>query len=113
GSGSDGHRDELHHRVHATRCYTERPHRHLPRSNSEQARYRSAYFGWSLHADLIRSPGTTVAMFVEDLADAMLALGWLDGSGIICDAVPGDADRAAAEVRRHPMEQGWIAPTTG
>ena len=42
----------------------------------------------------------------------MLALGWLDGSGIIWDTVPIDADRAVDQVRRHQMEQGWMPPGT-
>jgi hypothetical protein len=109
---SDERGDELQDEVQASGGSTERSNRHLQRSHSEQARYLSAYFGWSLHGDRIRSHGTTVAMFVEDLADAMLALGWLDGSGIIWDAVPVDADRAVAQVRRHQMEQGWMPPTT-
>ncbi|CCE74804.1 hypothetical protein [Clavibacter nebraskensis] len=109
---SDEHGDELQDEVQASGGSTERQNRHLQRSHSEQARYLSAYFGWSLHGDLIRSHGTTVSMFVEDLADTMLALGWLDGSGILWEAVPVDADRAVAEVRRHQMEQGWMPSTT-
>jgi hypothetical protein len=112
----DEHGDELQEEfqdeVQASGQSTERLNRHLQRSDSEQARYLSAYFGWSLHGDLIRSQGTTVAMFVEDLADAMLALGWLDGSGILWGAVPVDADRAVELVRRHQMEQGWMPPGT-
>ena len=109
---SDEHGDELHDEVQASGGSTERLNRNLQRSHSEQARYLSAYFGWSLHGDLIRSHGTTVALFVEDLADAMLALGWLDGSGIIWSAVPVYAERAVAQVRRHQMEQGWMPPGT-
>ncbi|PPF66444.1 hypothetical protein C5E16_11615 [Clavibacter michiganensis] len=104
--------DELQDEVQASGGSTERLNRHLQRSHSEQARYLSAYFGWSLLGDSIRAQGVTVAMFVEDLADTMLALGWLDGSGIIWDRVPVDADRAVELVRRHQMEQGWMAPGT-
>ncbi|MDQ0743912.1 hypothetical protein QFZ62_001220 [Clavibacter sp. B3I6] len=104
--------DELQDEVQASGGSTERLNRHLQRSGSEQARYLAAYFGWSLHGDLIRSQGTTVAMFVEDLADAMVALDWLDASGIIWSAVPVDADSAVAAVRRHQMEQGWMPPGT-
>ena len=42
----------------------------------------------------------------------LVALGWLDGTGIIWTAVPVDADRAVAQVRRHQMEQGWMPPGT-
>jgi hypothetical protein len=109
---SDEHGDELQDEVQASGQSTERLNRRLPRSRSEQARYLSACFGWGLHGDLIRSQGTTVAMFVEDLADTMLALGWLDGSGILWEAVPVHADRAVELVRRHQMEQGWMPPGT-
>jgi hypothetical protein len=105
---SDQHGDEIQDEVQASGGSTERLNRHLQRSHSEQARYLSAYFGWSLHGDLIRSQGTTVSMFVEDLADTMLALGWMDGSGIVWGSVPVDADGAVAAVRRHQMEQGWM-----
>ena len=46
---SDEHRDELQDEVQASGGSTERLNRHLQRSHSEQARYLSAYFGWSLH----------------------------------------------------------------
>ncbi|OUE25449.1 hypothetical protein BFL36_05160 [Clavibacter michiganensis] len=104
--------DEMQDEVQASGGSTERPNRHLQRSHSEQARYLSAYFGWSLHGDAIRSHGTLVSMYVEDLADTMLALGWLDSSGILWDTVPVDADRAVAAVREHQVAQGWVPPGT-
>ncbi|WP_445338115.1 hypothetical protein [Clavibacter sp. CFBP 8614] len=102
--------DEMQDEVQASGGSTERPNRHLQRSHSEQARYLSAYFGWSLHGDAIRWHGLLVSMYVEDLADTMVALGWLDPSGILWDAVPVDADRAVAAVREHQTAQGWVPP---
>jgi hypothetical protein len=99
--------------VQASGGSTERLNRHLQRSQSEQARYLSAYFGWTLHGDAIRAQGTVVSGFVEDLADTMVALGWLDESGLLWDAIPLDAAEAVERLRRHQMEQGWMPPATG
>jgi hypothetical protein len=102
--------DEMQDDVQASGGDTERPNRHLQRSHSEQARYLSAYFGWSLHGDAIRADGTLVSMFVEDLADTMVALGWLDGSGIHWERVPVESASAVAAVRDHQADQGWVTP---
>jgi hypothetical protein len=104
--------EDLQDDVQASGGSTERLNRNLQRSQSEQARYLSAYFGWTLHGDAIRAQGTEVSGFVEDLADTMVALRWLDGTGILWAAIPTDADEAVEQIRRHQMEQGWMAPGT-
>jgi hypothetical protein len=107
---ADDRGEEMQDDVQASGGDTERPNRHLQRSHSEQARYLAAYFGWSLHGDAIRADGTLVSMFVEDLADTMLALGWLDGSGILWDRIPLDSASAVAAVRGHQADEGWVPP---
>jgi hypothetical protein len=102
--------EEMQDEVQASGGETERPNRHLQRSHSEQARYLSAYFGWTLHGDAIRADGTLVSMYVEDLADTMVALGWLDGSGILWAQVPVDSEAAVTAVRHHQAGQGWVPP---
>jgi GT2 family glycosyltransferase len=72
----------------------------------------ASFVSMMIEADAIRAHGTLVSMYVEDLADTMLALGWLDASGITWEAVPVDADEAVQAVREHQVGQGWVPPGT-
>ncbi|MFT2690571.1 hypothetical protein [Clavibacter zhangzhiyongii] len=51
------------------------------RSATEQARFISGYFGWSISGDAIRGTGDAVALYVEDLAAALTELGWISDGG--------------------------------
>jgi hypothetical protein len=77
------------------------------RSSTEQARFISGYFGWSISGDSIGGTGDAVALYMEDLAAALTELGWISPAGIHWDRIPFREDEAAEALRVVQRTHGW------
>jgi hypothetical protein len=77
------------------------------RSSTEQARFISGYFGWSISGDAIGGMGDAVALYVEDLAAALTELSWISPAGIHWERIPFGEDEAAEALRVVQRTHGW------
>ena len=77
------------------------------RSPTEQARFVSGYFGWSITGDAIRGADEAVALYIEDLAVALAELGWISAAGIHWDRLPYGEHEAAEALREVQRAHGW------
>jgi hypothetical protein len=77
------------------------------RSATEQARFISGYFGWSISGDAIGGMGDAVALYVEDLAAALTELSWISPAGIHWERIPFGEDEAAEALRVVQRTHGW------
>lgn len=77
------------------------------RSATEQARFVAGYFGWSITGDAIQGSDDAVALYIEDLAEALAELGWISADRIHWDRLPFGEHEAAEALRVVQRAHGW------